>query len=152
MRLNKFCSALMAVVALALVATSATTIAQTVTARSETNTVVAGQSAGVFVNAPAGTTVTIVATGPAPLPPPVTVVGTGRETRVSIGPFAQSGDYVIVASGGGQTARVNMRVGFPPAETPPGPGGNAGQAYQQAASPCSCTGTASRCLACRRNR
>lgn len=130
MRVNRFVAALAAVVTLAWVAASA----QTVTARGETNTVAAGQAAVILVNAPAGVSVTVAATGPAPLPPPVTIVGTGREARVTIGPFAQSGDYVIAAVGGGQTARVNMRVSFPPPDQPMGPGGNAGQAYRDAAS------------------
>lgn len=108
--------------------------AQSVTARGETNTVAAGQSAAILVTAPAGTTVTLTATGAAPLPPPVTVVGNGREMRVTIGPFAQAGDYVIAVTGGGQAARVNMRVSFPAAEPPAGPAGNAGEAYRQAAS------------------
>lgn len=130
MRMKLQWAALAAIVA---VGSLVVVIAQTLTARAETNTVAAGQSITVIVNAPAGASVRAVATGPMPLPTPGTSVGTGRETRMTIGPFAQAGDYVITVTAGTETRRVNMRVGFP-AEPPTGPAGNAGQAYLGAAS------------------
>lgn len=114
----------------ALAAAAASLSAQpTVTLRVEPSSVGAGQVATVVVTAPAGTPVTL--TTDAPGVPPRTIVATGGEQRIPLGPFPSTGDYRVTASGGVQPVTAPVRV---TAASEPAPASPPSQSYQSSAS------------------
>lgn len=121
-------------IAVAVVCSIAVLTARQSSIRAESTSVQAGQSAVVIVAAPAGTAVTVTASGPGAPIVPQRIVSTGGEQRVTIGPMTQSGEYVITATAGAApigTARV--RAAVPAGDTAPAAsGGSLQQAYENA--------------------
>jgi len=80
-----------------------------------------GERATAQLTAPAGVSVSVTVSGPAPIAP-VTVTGSGAAQPVTVGPFAQPGVYSITASGGAgaqrRQATATLRVTWPGAGDP----------------------------------
>lgn len=93
--------------------------------------IAAGQFATAVINAPAGTTV-LVRTDAAGVVPQ-TVVGTGGEHTVRLGPFVTTGDFRVTASAAGHETAASLRVAFPHEPAPAAAPSPANTAYADAA-------------------
>lgn len=120
------------VVAMSLASLTLVLAAQPVAVRLEPASVAAGQFATAVITAPAGTTVTVSTTAGGVAPQ--TIVATGQEQRVRLGPFTQHGDYQVTASSGAQRTQAALRVSFPQDSSAPASPSAPGTAYQNAAS------------------
>lgn len=91
----------------------------------------AGQMATALVTAAAGTTVFVRTDAPGV--PPQTIVGTGAEQSVRLGPFVRTGAYQVTASAGAQNSAASLRVAFPRDTAAPAPPTGSSTAYATAA-------------------